>query len=226
MAKSIGLATAFIAACAAVDPAVVSTQDPAVKHAIEQQLESDCGVACVDMFHEMLGWVEGSHDKDAAPSWSHALEKLMQREYNSTMAIYAETQSNADGLTSFVEASIKSGSALSVKTWFPFDTPCYDAASCKAVELFSHTCSYGSVATLATYQVVNLAIHVFGVIMQVLCGVIHVHKYSIALASSMATCQMPANLLSKLVGASNQIWESVKGMTKVCKVQGNFLISS
>ena len=50
MAKSIGVAAAFIATCMAVDPAVVSTQDPAVKHAIEQQLESDCGVACVDMF--------------------------------------------------------------------------------------------------------------------------------------------------------------------------------
>merc|ERR1712224_829185 len=171
--------------------------DPTIQHAIESQLQDECGSKCLDVFHEMLDW---AHTHDAAKSglsWASALEQLMKREYNNTVALYTDVTSSEDGLTSFVEKEVQTKSSL--KTWIPFDTPCYDAASCKAAELLANKCNYGRVATLATYQAVNLAVHVFGVIMQVLCGVVHVHKFSLALASSMVTCQMPANLLAKLV---------------------------
>ena len=60
-------------------------------------------------------------------------------------------------------------------SWTPFDTPCPNDAACKALEIASSKCNYGRLANLATYNAVNLAVHVFGVMTNALCGCIHAY---------------------------------------------------
>jgi hypothetical protein len=188
---------------------------------LSQQLRKDCGQQCVDMFDSFVQTAQSMPSKDGSkPKWTDALKTLMEGEYEKTLAFYHDDLAGSVSSTSFVQDHNK-------LTWTPFDTPCAGTGTCKAAEIMSSKCNYGRLATLATYQAVNLAVHVFGVLTNALCGCVHAGPASFCvLGSFQPTCGAISPLYGKLYGMSTQVWESAKGATKRCKMFGDFRISS
>lgn len=184
---------------------------------IEAKLAQDCGKSCTDFFHQYLSKMEGKSSKD----WSPALVDMMTNEYNRVQSMYKQNLETTKLAQSFVKSKAKFNLV---------DVPCGDATSCKLVEVIANKCDYARVGTLATYNAVNLAAHVFAVVMNVLCGCIHVGPISHCIVpnTSLAPiCEFPSQTYEAMMKASRQTWESgVKGTTKACNMIGDFRVAA
>jgi len=186
---------------------------------IEQQLSGDCGESCVKFFHEFVRKMEG---KDSA-NWQPALVDMMKTEYKRVNNQYKENLQTSRLAQSFVKKNKAKFNLV--------DVPCADTASCKLVEVIANKCEYGRVATMATYNAVNLAVHVFSVVINVLCGCVHVGPMSRCILANKGLpapiCDFPYSTYVGLFKANQQIWESgVKGTTKACSTIGDFRVAS
>ena len=106
------------------------------------------------------------------------------------------------------------------------DTACSSSVACAIKELAANKCSYGREAMQATYNAVNLATHVMGVLVSTLCGCVHVASQSQCVLGTIPyTCVYPYNVYSKMFSASGQLWESTKAATKSCIIHGDPVIA-
>jgi len=96
-------------------------------------------------------------------------------------------------------------------------TGCASDALCSIKNLVANACNYGRAAMQATYQGVNVVVHVMGVLITALCGCLNVLTTAVCVLQSVPpTCQLPYRVFGKLWTASIQLWEATKGSTQMC----------
>ena len=185
---------------------------------INEQLEKSCGKVCVDEWKKMSAKYDGQPVSNAVQSMMGDIEKEADEFKNALSSPSKYSSYLAEG----------KGMEKAMSMWNPFDTPCYDAASCKIVETLANKSQFGRIATLAIYQALNLPIHIVAVVARVLCGCISVYNQTMCFLGPALPmiCEPVMNGANKLFGVSSQIWESAKTMTKVSKVIGQPLIAS
>lgn len=200
--------------------------DPATQNELETKLMKDCGKPCVDFFHQI---VEASTKFDSRTGkvnnkWEDTLVSLMQKEYTKVSDLYKDSLETSR-LASFVQKRNKMKSRFN-----PVDSPCADEASCKAVEAVANKCNYARVGAIATYQSLNLAVHVFSVVINVLCGCVHAGNLptSVCFLNGVApVCNFPYPVFQGLFKASTQVWNTgVKETTKACNMIGDFRVAA
>jgi hypothetical protein len=107
------------------------------------------------------------------------------------------------------------------------DTACASNAACKLKSMMANKCNYGREALQLAYQGLNIAAHVMGVVITLLCGCLFVHSTAVCVLQSVPPiCIFPYNVYGKVYSGSEQLWESVKGATKTCMMHGDVMIAS
>merc|ERR1711937_727303 len=87
------------------------------------------------------------------------------------------------------------------------DVPCSSQASCKIKEAFANRCNYGRVVLQPIYQSVNVLAHVMAVLINALCGCVHVGTQSKCLLGTVPPiCVLPYSVYSNAYAASVQLW--------------------
>ena len=180
---------------------------------IDAQLSKECGAECVTMWHGML-----TQTKDM--SLEHGLKHLMDGVSTESQHFQNALQ-NSETLNSFL--SEKAGAENAAR----METPCYDAKSCAVAETVANKCNYSRIATLATYQAVNMAVHVFGVVFKTLCACVDVYTASACMLGTVfPPCIALDSQYRAMFQSTTSIWESVKSMTNQCKVVGEARVAS
>merc|ERR1712190_483441 len=132
-----------------------------------------------------------------------------------------------ENVSSSMRVATVAGSRQSAKGYVGTDTACGSAMACKALELAANKCNYGREGLQAAYEGVNVAAHVMGVVVSLLCGCVYVLGQAVCVLQSVPpVCVFPYNAYSKVFTASVQLWEAVKGATKTCMIHGDVSISS
>jgi hypothetical protein len=200
---------------------------------IEAQLSQDCGEPCLKFFDQLKTKLVGKDQK----AWQSDLVEMMQGEYKKVQNVYKDQLETSRLAASFVKKMGKSGKSLLSKAYPLIDTPC-SGDMCGLVEVVANKCNYGRVAAMATYNAVNLAVHVFGVVINVLCACIHLGPASDCILAPKAMggqgpfplaaiCTYPYTAYSGLWKANTQIWESgILGSTKMCTMIGDWRVAS
>lgn len=192
--------------------------DDASIKVIETTLNQDCGEPCIKFFRQLTKKMEGKDSKD----WQTSLVGMMQGEYQKVQNVYKSEIETSKLAKTFLKHKAKFNIA---------DVPCGDGVSCKLAELVANKCEFGRIATMATYQAVNLAVHVFAIVINTLCLCIHVASEGVCVLANKpfpipAICDFPYDVFVGLDKASKQIWESgIKGTTKMCKMIGDFRVA-
>merc|ERR1712194_215269 len=107
------------------------------------------------------------------------------------------------------------------------DTACQSDADCRHVQLFGNKCSYIRENLMHVYQAVNMVVHVFTVVISVLCGCLYMGKQAVCvLAAVPPVCSLPYNLYNALFAQSVQLWEAIKTASSTCQIHGNVMIAS
>merc|ERR1740117_2736576 len=81
-----------------------------------------------------------------------------------------------------VYAREKSGQASPVQAT---DTACQSDADCRHVQIFGNKCSYIRENLMRVYQAVNMVVHVFTVVISVLCGCLYVNKQAVCVLAAV-----------------------------------------
>ena len=130
---------------------------------IENKLQAECGSECVSVWTKMFD----SHGRMSS-SWGEALTKMMQGQAKATSAQLMQVSDTGKQISSFM--SMKHKLFGKATAWNPVDTPCFDATSCKLMELLANRCDFARVSGMATYNAMNVGVHVLGIVMNVLCA--------------------------------------------------------
>merc|ERR1719203_996796 len=140
----------------------------------------------------------------------HALEQVerFSTVKNQFDAMPSETQNAEHGFASLSKDST--------------GTACSTPAACKLKELQANRCNYGREALQTAYQGVNVAAHVMGVAISLLCGCVYVQNAAkCALQTVPASCVFPYSVYSKTFSGSVELWEAVKAASKTCLIHGD-----
>jgi hypothetical protein len=188
-------------------PAVMATM-PSVDDAhflaeAEATLQADCGENCVKAFKNMMDWSR----KAVAPG---ANGKVMM----------------SDALNEMLTAAKQEGSDLAEKLSLQavtVPTASFLTADPQAVvlEKLAEKCNFARVGALATYQAVNLAVHVVSVVGTMLCGCAAIGNGAGCAAGPYPWCVFYSNVFNQAVQQSVSAWEAVKGTTKTCAIHGD-----
>lgn len=182
---------------------------------METELLVTCGQACVNSFHNMVHELN-SQDLNSSEAWLQGVTKMMEGVNTQAHLMLSSTQTR----TSLVSKS-------HAKTGVFGGTPCDSEASCTLVQAFANKCNYARISLQQSYEAVNVAAHVLGVMTSVLCGCVYGGTEAKCLLEGVPpTCVFPYMVYSRLFSASNELWEAVKGTTKACGVHGDARISS
>merc|ERR1712151_452156 len=109
------------------------------------------------------------------------------------------------------------------------DTACATPAACRLKTALANKCNYGREALQATYEGLNIAAHVMGVLISLLCGCtgVFVRGQAVCVLQNVPpVCVFPYNVYVKTFSGSTQLWEAVKGATKSCLVHGDAAVAS
>jgi hypothetical protein len=190
----------------------------------EGALRDDCGDKCVSAFRKMMKWASdnvqpGPHSDSVA--MKDALSELMKDAENTGKDLVAKLTAPivADvPLTSFIRSKAKMS--------FPVDVPCVDDVSCAVLEKVAERCNFGRVGAQATYQAVNLAVHVVTVVTSLMCGCLYVGNMAACVLGKAPWCTFMDAVFTGAYKNSVQAWEAVKGATKTCSIHGDPRIAS
>lgn len=198
---------------------------------ITSALNKDCGDACVKVFQGMLDTQMAKHVNGKTPQWESVLQSLMKDEATRTQSVLSQIRDEQNQVQSFValrDKLYKQQSKATAGAWNPLDTPCFNDVSCKLVEVIGNKCNFGRVATLASYNAVNLATHVMSVVTSVLCGCFHVGPISRCVldASQLPpVCGFFATGWGAMKSTSQSVWSAVKTATVNCRNIGHPLVA-
>lgn len=201
---------ACVCLCRVVSALVVAPQQPAQPFSdAEQALARTCGGQCLAFLHAnaaLLG-LDG-----ASNASEHALLGSVAEEVGHTLK-------QATGLVA-AEASNRRGAAAGVAT--TSSVACSTPASCAMKTMGANRCNYARLALQQTYNKLNVATHVLGVLVSSLCGCMHSgHVSSCAMRSVPPACTFPYTVYSKAFAGSAQVWEAVKASTQTCIIHGD-----
>lgn len=206
-------------------PAAENSWNQAVQRT-ESILLKECGSQCLAVLRNLLTAQE-LHNTTSANVGEHALHLiadhvLQQASYLERLSESASKSTQASGFKSRSKQPV----VLKMKTIMA-DTPCNSQTLCSIDGLIANKCSYMRKGMQLAYQGLNLAVHVMGVLITVLCGCLFVFTQAkCVLFAVPPICIRPYSVYSKAFSGSVQMWESVKSMTKTCIMHGSPMISS
>jgi len=189
---------------------------------IETQLAADCGEACLKFFDQLKLKMMGKDPK----AWQPDLVSMMQGEYKKVQGVYKDQLATSKLAATFLKHRAHSKAKFNL-----VDVPCA-GEMCALVEVVANKCNYGRVAALATYNAVNLALHVFSVVINALCGCFHVGPASMCVIDKIPligaiACKYPYSAFLGLQRMNGQIWQSgIMGSTKMCQMIGDMRVAS
>jgi len=189
---------------------------------IEAQLSHDCGEPCLKFFEQLKVKMLGKDPK----AWQGDLVAMMQDQYQKVQAVYKDELATSKLAATFLKHKAHMQAKFNL-----VDVPC-KGEMCALVEVVANKCNYGRVASLATYNAVNLALHVFSVVINALCGGMHVGPVSVLIIDKIPfvgalLCKFPYAAFSGLQRMSTQVWQSgVTGSTKMCNMIGDFRVAA
>ena len=187
--------------------------------AMERDLATSCGQPCVEAFHDTLHELNSQKLGDSQ-AWLHGITKLMENVEQQAHARSAQIATR----TSMLQTS-KSQSTLA--TTGSGSAVCNSEASCALVQAFANKCNYARVSLQQSYEAVNVATHVLGVMVSAACGCTYSGTQAACLLQGVPpTCVFPYMVYSRVFSASNELWEALKGSTKSCTMHGDPRISS
>jgi hypothetical protein len=156
----------------------------------ESILRSDCGEVCVASLHDMLGAMDFAHNASDKGTFlkifaDKALQQVehaerLQKSFHVSMEAAVQKRGTKQSLL---------GGILST------DTACASNAACKLKSMMANKCKYGREALQLAYQGLNIAAHVMGVVITLLCGCLFVHSTAVCVLQSVPPiCIFPYNV--------------------------------
>eukprot|EP00391_Amoebophrya_sp_Ameob2_P003614 CAMPEP_0179001052 /NCGR_PEP_ID=MMETSP0795-20121207/11082_1 /TAXON_ID=88552 /ORGANISM="Amoebophrya sp., Strain Ameob2" /LENGTH=236 /DNA_ID=CAMNT_0020694255 /DNA_START=72 /DNA_END=782 /DNA_ORIENTATION=- len=184
-------------------------------------LEKGCGPSCVSYLDGLRESAQKS-GKSIMSTIAEEAEEAARKMSEFEVAV----KSNPDVAAAVAQFKQENGSFLERSAVPVLDTPCFDAKSCKMVEVLGNRCNAARVSSLAVFQSLNLPQHVLSAATKVLCGCVDVYNQSACLLRFAPFCGPIFNVNSKIAGIGEQVWEAVKATTSTCKVVGSPLLAS
>merc|ERR1719424_1493214 len=189
----------------------------------ETILFKGCGNSCVAVLHNLLATPELRNTTvDVGGHALHLLADhvLQQANYVESLASSKSTQYNNIKSVSRQPMMLKTKMIMA-------DTPCNSQTLCSIDGLVANKCSYMRKGMQLAYQGLNIAVHVMGVLITVLCGCLFILTQAKCILFMVPPiCIRPYTVYSKAFSGSVQMWESVKSMTKTCIMHGSPMVSS
>ena len=86
-------------------------------------------------------------------------------------------------------------------------------------------CTYGRLAAMSVYSGLNIAVHTFGIVTQVVCACLSVYSETTCIIKKipllMSVCEPVKGVYDDLLGASTGAWNAVKASTAKCNSFGD-----
>eukprot|EP00392_Amoebophrya_sp_AT5.2_P019734 g20707.t1 len=125
-------------------------KDPVEKlNEVREYLQKDCGDSCVQYWDSLLASAQKT-GKSVIETLSMAGNDVLEKVQEYKKACEHEDPSSALAAFKTEHSSFLTATSTSMTPFL--DTPCYDATSCKLVEVLGNRCNYARVATLAIYH--------------------------------------------------------------------------
>merc|ERR550537_254985 len=129
----------------------------------------------------------------------------------------------SDALNELMEDAKKEGSAL-VQKLSPVSF--ISSQQADALEKMSEKCNFARIGATATYQALNLSVHVVSVVGSLLCGCFASGSAAACASGAAPWCVFFDNVFQQAAAQSTSAWEAVKGTTKTCAIHGDPRIAS
>jgi hypothetical protein len=183
--------------------AMPTIEDPKFIAEAESALQADCGRNCVTAFRHMMAWAKQS--VNPGPEG-----KVMM----------------SDALNELMADAKKEGSELVQKLNAYTQSSFLQQGAVTAMEVAAEKCNFARIGATATYQALNLAVHVVSVVGSLLCGCFAAGPAAICALGGAPWCVFFDNVFRQAAEQSNSAWEAVKGTTKTCAMHGDPRIAS
>ena len=187
-------------------------------HGAAVPFAKSCGISCTSLLQTALAKLnrtaEGNGGAAAAGS---DLLNLLAGNVEQSLARADDLAKGSAGSSSGKISLRNMGLRGQSRVFASDNVPCATTAACAVKAMAANKCNYARVALQSTYNELNVATHVLGVLVSSLCGCVHAgHVSNCALRSLPAVCVFPYTVYSKAFAGSVQVWEAVKAATKKC----------
>merc|ERR1712110_20265 len=207
---------------------VTKSPDTLIEEA-EAILWKDCGAACVKVLKECVDAPELRQNRTQAEPekfWESALAVFTDKTMGQVDYAKRLQASMTSSSQSTLKHSLKTHRAKGLLKLMNSDTACAMSTTCKLRGMVANKCNYGRAGMNLVYQGINLAIHVLGIVITLLCGCLYIHTMATCVLQSVPPiCVFPYNVYGKIWTASIQIWEGTKAITKMCMMHGSMTVS-
>ena len=187
-------------------------------HGAAGSLAKSCGTSCTSLLETLFAQLNHTAEEKGV-TFGFGLLKLLSgnvAESLSRAKRLAETSAASRFATEIAGHKRMRGAS---KAFASENVPCATPAACAIKAMAANKCNYARAALQSSYNELNIATHVLGVLVSSLCGCVHTgHVSTCALRSLPAACTFPYTVYSKAFAGSVQVWEAVKASTKKCIV--------
>ena len=197
-----------------------------IEHVAGGSLAKSCGVSCISLLESLAAQLNATAEGSGSAAGFDLL-KLVAGNVDQSLV-------RAKKLAVGTATSPLANSALqhrrirgASKAFASENVPCATPAACAMKAMAANKCNYARVALQSTYNELNVATHVLGVLVSSLCGCVHTgHVSTCALRSLPSACTFPYTVYSKAFAGSVQVWEAVKAATKKCIIHRDTAIDA
>ena len=184
-----------------------------------QAMERDSSfvwAAMVEAFHDTLHELNSQNLGDSQ-AWLHGITKLMENVEQQAHARYAQIATR----TSMLQKSVTVDACYRWQ-WFC----CLQReASCALVQAFANKCNYARVSLQQSYEAVNVATHVLGVMVSAACGCVLWDRLPACCKESRRQ-RLPLHGVLQSVLCQQRAVGSPEGQHQGCTMHGDPRISS
>ena len=185
-------------------------------YGVAGSLAKSCGTSCTSLLETLFAQLNQTTAEKGGPL-SFGLLKLLSGNVEQSLSRakeLAETSAGSRLATGIAGHRHMRGASRVVASE---NVPCATPADCAIKAMAANKCNYARIALQGTYNELNVATHVLGVLVSSLCGCVHTgHVSTCALRSLPPVCTFPYTVYSKAFAGSVQVWEAVKAATKKC----------
>lgn len=183
-------------------------------------LAKQCGEQCVQIWNAVLASPAVRNASGTEAMWGSALLELAN-------GVKEQADESMELMAQVAHGNLKSEVSASVAGIVGPNVACHGSASCKLKSLLANKCSIKRSALQSTYQALNVAVQILGIVTSLLCGCVNVGPVATCVLGNVpAVCGFPYSAYSSAFSQSVSLWEAVKAATKKCMVHGTSSISS
>ena len=178
------------------------------------QLSQECGKVCVDGLNHFVREYDGETLADALVHYGNSTLRMLEDANETLRWARADSRAAASLHARAQQERGASAARLPALSALLSDVACSSPVVCKLRQFGSNACNYGRVALQAVYQVINIAVHIMGVLITILCGCMNILQTSFCVLQGVPPiCVFPYSVYSKINTAGVQLWEALKATT-------------